>query len=119
MALTMLNLTYHSNGTYLEPDLEPLTPPKENIGKYGMLRLDYLREHKTWELSELILSDTINEHLVEIDQIATTQVMEAVNQMKKEIPMPDQQIKPIEWAKMLKMLTKQAEEVVSQDLIYR
>ena len=39
-----MELTYTMQGDYLIPDLEAPESPK--VGKYGMLRRAYLREHK-------------------------------------------------------------------------
>ena len=39
----MLELTYHWEGDYLIPDLEPPEAPR--IGKYGTMRHNYLRDY--------------------------------------------------------------------------
>lgn len=41
------------------------------IGKYGKLRLRYLKEHKKAEYTLLLMDNKLQKHLMEIDKIAT------------------------------------------------
>ena len=42
-----MELTYHRNGNYLFPNLILENEAEEPVGKYGLLRKQYLKEHKT------------------------------------------------------------------------
>ena len=65
----MAELTYKWAGDYLIPDLAI----KENdkpIGKYGRMRLRYLKEHRKGLYSVMLLNGTLQDHLAEIDPAA-------------------------------------------------
>ena len=40
----------------------------EQLGKYGFLRRDYLKNHRNSLYQVMILQDTIGEHLLEVDK---------------------------------------------------
>ena len=40
------------------------------LGKYGFLRRDYLKNHKNSLYQVMLLQDTIGEHLLEVDKAA-------------------------------------------------
>ena len=60
-----MELTYTMQGDYLIPDLEAPESPK--VGKYGMLRRTFLREHKDGIYTGMMLDGTLNRHLEEVD----------------------------------------------------
>uniref|UniRef100_UPI0038CC1BCC TnpV protein n=1 Tax=Acetobacterium woodii TaxID=33952 RepID=UPI0038CC1BCC len=95
-----------------------MTPPSQEIGKYGMLRNEYLKEHKPDLLMELIFADKINEHLVEIDQAAKRRLEQIMAGMIKNHPAPDKKTQPLEWTGYMNNLQSQANEIVLQELIY-
>ena len=61
-----MELTYTRNGDNLFPALY-LEEPNLPIGKYGLLRKSYLKEHKRGWYSSLLLTGKLDEHLAEID----------------------------------------------------
>ena len=57
----MVEITYHKEGDYFVPDLYLEKEKYENdyiIGKYGHLRLEYLRNHKKAEYIIMFMKDT-------------------------------------------------------------
>ena len=42
----------------------------EQLGKYGFLRRDYLKNHRNSTYQVMLLQDTIGEHLLEVDKAA-------------------------------------------------
>ena len=60
-----MELTYTMQGDYLIPDLTVPESPK--IGKYGMLRRTFLREHRDGIYTGMLLEGTLNSHLEEVD----------------------------------------------------
>ena len=55
-----MELTYTMQGDYLIPDLTVPESPK--IGKYGMLRRTFLREHRDGIYTGMLLEGTLNSH---------------------------------------------------------
>ena len=64
------NLTYTQVGDVLLPDLTPPEPAKRSLGKYGLLRRRYLKEHRPvlWEIMKV--NGTLFSHLLEVEERA-------------------------------------------------
>lgn len=78
-------ITYHREGDYLIPNLYIENNKNNNysIGKYGRLRLNYLKEHKRVLYSELFLTGKLSKHLALIDEDAKKRVSDIVNKLAK------------------------------------
>ena len=77
----MLELTYHWEGDYLIPDIDPPEAPK--IGKYGTMRHNYLRDHHRGDFDGMLLTDRLNAHLEEVDRQANEMMELLTTQMAK------------------------------------
>ena len=62
-----MELKYHRCGDYLLPDLGLTEEEQKPIGKYGMMRMDYLKEHRPGLFNRLLLSGKLMDHPHEID----------------------------------------------------
>ena len=67
-----MKIEYTKVGDYYLPNLVvPENMKNFKIGKYGKLRLRYLKEHKKAEYTILLMDNELQKHLMEIDKIAT------------------------------------------------
>lgn len=113
-----MELTYTMQGDYLIPDLTVPESPK--IGKYGMLRRTFLREHRDGIYTGMLLNGTLNSHLEEVDRQAQkmlddlTEQMKALNGVTESLKAEDQ----MRWVQMMNSIRHSAEEVILNDLIY-
>ncbi len=115
------NLTYQKTGDYLIPDLKMSTEElPATVGKYGMLRETYLKEHRKGTYTRKIMQDTLWAHIVEVDQIAQAEVDRLIDEMMitlgvtEELKANDQ----MKWVQMVMNIKAQAEEFVLNELIY-
>ena len=76
-----MNISYIKQGDYLLPDLILKEKVQYNIGKYGLLRLQYIKKYKLGLYFDLLVNDTLNEYLHDID----ITVMEKVQSLIKEL----------------------------------
>ena len=76
-----MNISYTKKGDYLLPNLILKDKEQFNIGKYGLLRLEYIKKEKSGLYFDLLVNDTLNEYLHEVD----TTVMEKVQKLIKEL----------------------------------
>ena len=113
-----MELTYHQEGEYLFPDLSaPETPA---LGKYGLLRRDYLLRHREAIYTGMMLSGTLNSHLEETDRQAAerveslTEKLAAREGVTEEMKASD----PMKWVGLMNNIRQRAEEVVMAELIY-
>ena len=64
-------MTYTKVNGYLIPNLTYKSGEQmEQLGKYGFLRRDYLKNHKNSLYQVMLLQDTIGKHLLEVDKAA-------------------------------------------------
>lgn len=66
----MVEITYHKEGDFFVPDLYLEKDDCKNdyiIGKYGHLRLEYLRNYKKSEYTIMFMNKTLRKHIVETD----------------------------------------------------
>ena len=71
-------------GTFFISDLYLEKEDYENnyiIGKYGHLRLEYLKNHKKAEYTIMFMNKTLRKHIVEIDKQARNRVEILMKQM--------------------------------------
>ena len=76
-------LSYTLHGDYYLPDLV-LNEEEPIYGKYGMLRKQFLKEHRSAKYQYLLLTGKLTEHLNQIDQEARKQVEILMEQMVKK-----------------------------------
>ena len=76
-----MNISYTKKGDYLLPDLILKDKEQFNIGKYGLLRLNYMKKETLGLYFDLLVNDKLNEYLHNID----TTVMEMVQKSIKEL----------------------------------
>ena len=114
-----MELTYHRKGDYLFPNLYIEQKETEPIGKYGMLRKTYLKEHRSGWYQSMLATGELSQHLSEIDKTAQRRVEQVVSQLLARNPAPDRENDPLSWAGHMNNLLAMAEEMVLADLIYQ
>ena len=115
-------ITYHQEGDYLIPNLTVPNDENENyqIGKYGHLRLSYLKNHKKGEYELLKISCVLIKHLIEVDIQAKEKVKLLIGQFKEweNISEDLKDTNPLEWVGKMNNIKNRAEEIVLKELIY-
>ena len=114
----MLELTYHWEGDYLIPDLDPPEAPK--IGKYGTMRHAYLRDHHRGVFDGTLLTDKLNAHLEEVDRQAN-EMMELLTEQMAKAEGVNEALKArdqMAWVGAMNNIKARAEEIVLNELIY-
>ena len=113
-----MELTYRTEGDYRLPNLSVPEAPK--VGKYGMLRRSYLKNHRNGIYTGMLLSGELNSHLEEIDRQATEMVERLTEQMATQqgvterLKASDQ----MKWVGLMNNIKASAEEVAMKELVY-
>ena len=119
----MVDITYHKEGDYFTSDLYLEKEDYENdykIGKYGHLRLEYLKNHKKAEYIIMFMNKTLRKHIVETDKQAKRRFELLMKQMLEKNPI-DENLKntgPLEWTGIMNNYKHCAEEIIFRELIY-
>ena len=111
-------IEYRQQGDYLIPDLE--APEAPQMGKYGMLRLTFLKESQAALYNGLILTGELNTHLEKIDRQAN-EMMDRLTKQQARREGVDEQLKAenqLEWVRRMESIRNRAEETVLNDLVY-
>ena len=78
-----MELKYYRCGDYYFPDLGLTEEKQHPIGKYGQMRMKYLRKNRPGLFTRLLLSGKLMEHLHEIDDTCYERLELMVTQMKQ------------------------------------
>ncbi|MGN0150153.1 MAG: TnpV protein [Clostridia bacterium] len=115
----MTELTYTKNGDYYLPNLTyPQT--EATYGKYGMMREDYLKQHKQGLWNRLILHGELIQHLNEIDKTARERIELMMPDLMKTAGVTEELKKTdqLKWVGLMNACRAQAEEIVLTELVY-
>ena len=63
-----MEITYTKQGDYLLPNLTLKDTKKENINKYGRIRLAYLKEYKKALYTSLLMKEELTNHLISVSK---------------------------------------------------
>ena len=107
-----MNISYTRKGDYLLPNLILKDKEQFNIGKYGLLRLEYIKKYKLGLYFDLLVNDTLNEYLHDID----TTVMEKVQKLITELA--EKENKQMLWVSKMNNIKNIAEEIILKEYIY-
>ena len=112
--------TYTQVGGFLIPDLVLEEQPEGWIGKYGIMRQEYLKKWKKSLYNDLLLSGKLQQHLLDINRDAQEEFETIVRQTAKaegvteELKRQDQ----MEWVRRMNSIRNRADEFIRHDLIY-
>lgn len=115
----MKELTYTKNGDYYFPNLSyPETNPI--YGKYGMMREDYLKAHKSGLWNRLILHGELTAHLNEIDKAARERIDLMMPKLTESAGATEElkTATPLKWVGLMENCKAAAEEMVLAELVY-
>ncbi len=112
-------LNYTLQGDYYFPELI-IKEEEETYGKYGILRKDYLKEHKSGYYQYLILTGKLTEHLNQIDKEAGEQVEILVKQMAERYGVAEEMREEnwMEWVRRMNDIKEKVEEIIRGEILY-
>ena len=111
-------LSYTLPGDYYLPDLG-INEEESTYGKYGIMRKQFLKEHRSARYQYLVLTGKLTEHLNQVDKEVREKVEILVEQMAeqwgvtKELKMQDQ----MEWVRKMNNIRSRAVEIIDVELI--
>lgn len=112
-------LSYTLHGDYYLPDLA-VNEEEPTYGKYGMLRKQFLKEHRPARYQYLVMTGELTAHLNQVDQDAREQVEILMKQMTekqgvtKQLKIQNQ----MKWVGLMNNIKACAEEIVLKESVY-
>ena len=112
-------LDYTLVGDYYLPELKPFEAPP--LGKYGRMRLRYLKKHRPCTYTALLLSGKLYDDLHDADETAQRMLDQLIPQMAKDADVTEEMkaSDPMRWIGMMNMIKAQVEEIIFSKVIYR
>ena len=113
-------LSYTLHGDYYLPDLV-INEEETTYGKYGIMRKQFLKEHRSARYQYLVLTGKLTEHLNQVDKEAREKVEILMEQMAEqwgvteELKMQDQ----MEWVRRMNTIKNVAEENILKNGVYK
>lgn len=119
----MVEITYHKERDFFVPDLYLEKEDYENeyiIGKYGHLRLEYLKNYKKSEYIIMFMNKNLRRHIVETDKQAKERFDLLMKQMLERNPI-DENLKNtdhLKWTGLMNNYKSSVEEIILKEFIY-
>ena len=115
-----MEMTYRIENGMRIPDLTLPPQPKGEIGKYGRMRLEFLKAHRRGTYGVMKANATLKQYLLEIDKTATEMVEEITGRLAKAEGVTEQMKAedPMKWIGLMNNCKLTAEETVMQELIH-
>lgn len=113
-------ISYTKQGDYLLPNLKLEDKERFNIGKYGLLKLDYLKRNKKILYTKLLTENKIDEYIHNID----TTLIEMEQKLIKELAEKEnitEELKSrngVEWFKSMNNIKFRVQEIILKEYIY-
>lgn len=94
--------------------------PNKPIGKYGRMRLRYLKEYRKGLYTSLLLTEKLYPHLLEIDEAANERLDILIPQLMKAAGVTEglKEADQMKWVGLANNCKAQAEEIICAELIY-
>ena len=115
-----MELTYRTENGMRIPDLMLPPQPEGEIGKYGRMRLEFLKAHRRGTYGVMKANATLKQYLLEIDRTATETVEKLTKELARNAGVTEQMKNedPLRWIGLMNSCKMAAEETVLRDLIH-
>lgn len=114
-------IEYIKHGDYYLPNLiDTASVCSRKLGKYGRMRLNYLKEHKYAEYIILWSQDKLRKHLKDIDSTANSRFDLLMKQFteRENITEELKATNQLEWVCRMNSIKNRVEDIILNELIY-
>ena len=113
-------ISYTLVGDYYIPNIVAEPEEKITLNKYGLLRLNYLKQHRNAYYTTMLMNGTLNKHLNKIQTTAESMVNKIIDELKAESDLTEEMksTNPSYWIGTMNAIKNQAEEIIFKELIY-
>lgn len=115
-----MEITYSKYGDYYLPDLAISEKEPATFGRFGRIRLKYLKEHRRVTYINLKTSGQLTHHLNEIDNEANAMLRLLIEQMAQAQGITEQlkTENQLAWVGAINNIRSAAEEIILRKTIY-
>ncbi len=116
-----MKISYKKCGDYLLPELSLKDRNYENLNKYGLMRLDYLKKNKKALYQSLLMQDKLYGHLLSVSKEAENKVNLLIEQLIELDGTINEKLKASNemlWVQKMNKCKSIVEELVIKEIIY-
>ena len=117
-----MSISYTKVGDYLLPNLKIVDKNnKENLNKYGLLRLNFIKKYRKNFYFQLMMEGNLYQYLLSVGKISEEKVNDLMQKFIKSDNKLSEKLKEkdsLEWTKLMNNYKNIAEEIVLNDYIY-
>lgn len=116
-----MEISYKKCGDYLLPNLSLDDRKYENLNKYGLMRLDYLKKNKKGLYLSLLMQDKLYDHLLSVSKESEDKVNLLIKQLIELDGTINEKLKAkneMLWVQKMNKCKSTAEELVIKENIY-
>ena len=119
--ITKNGIKYELRGEQYYPMLDIAEQTHYEIGKYGHLHLDFIKNHRRGTYTTLLTEGRLNEHLHNIDEQAHEQIDLYIAQTAERMGVTEEfkAFDPMRWVQMMNNIKASAEEIVLKEVVYK
>lgn len=114
-------IEYIRKGDYYMPNIKLAESKRTgNVGKYGRLRANYLKEKYRAEYILMKVNNELISHLLDIDDICRERIENLITEMVQQENV-DEELKAnnqMEWVCRMNNIKNRAEEIVIKEVVY-
>ena len=114
-------IEYRLVGDYYIPNIAIPKPRRTgNIGKYGRLKLNYMKKYKIPEYTEMLFSNELKSYLLDIEDEFKEKLDILIKQMaeKENVNEELKANNQMEWVQKMNNIKSRAEEFILNEVIY-
>ena len=114
-----MKITYREENGCFYPNLELPKQTNYTIGKYGLLHLDFIKEHRKGRYTTLLTECRLNEYLHKVDLEANEMIETIITHLAAERGI-DENLKARDmlcWVAEMNNIKASAEEIVLQEVV--
>ena len=102
------------------PELKLETAQNEDIGKYGLLKLQYLQNNQRYEYLSLLRTGKLNSYLSQLNEECYEYLQDLMRQMKNTAGVCEKmkQVDQMKWVRQVNNIQSAAEEIVLREMVY-
>ena len=115
-----MNISYTKIGNYLLPDLKLEDKERFNVGKYGLLRLNYMKKEKLGLYFDLLVNDKLNGYLHDIDVSLIKKEQNLIKELaeKENVTEELKSSNQMLWIGKMYNIKNRVEEIILKEYIY-
>ena len=115
-------IEYRLVGDYYLPNIVLHKPRRTlNIGKYGRLKLNYMKKYKIPEYTEMLLNNELKSYLLDIEDECKAKIDILIKQMaeKENVNEELKANNQMKWVQKMNNIKSRVEEIVLNEVIYQ